>query len=70
MADARPDRLQPRIIQRHAVEIGADPDANDARRVGDALKLLQRGLDVRQRQRGETADAVRIALRALDHRVV
>ena len=62
LGDPRPDRLQPAVVERHAVEIRADADADHAGRILDALELGERGLDVRQRQRRKAAHAVGIAL--------
>ena len=47
LGDARPDRLEPAIVERDAVEIRADADADDAGRVLDALQFDERRLDVR-----------------------
>src|SRR5262245_36919413 len=65
-SDAGPDRLEAAVVERDAIEVRADPDADDAGRGGDALELLQRGLDIGQRQGAEAAHAVGIALRARD----
>ena len=58
------------IVERHAVEIRADADADHAGRVLDALKLDQRRRDVGQGQGGEAAHPVGIALGARDDRIV
>ena len=70
LGDARPHRLEAPVVKRHAVEIRSDADADDARRVLDALELDERGLDVRQGKRGEAAHPVGIALRTRDDRIV
>ena len=57
--DARPYRFEPAVVERDAVEIRADADADNARRVLDAFQFDQRRLDVGQGQRREAAHAIR-----------
>ena len=68
--DARPDRFEPLVGERHAVDVRADRDAADLFDRGHALEFDERGRNVVERQGGEHPEPVGIAARAVERLVI